>query len=236
MVSKDTARDDGANASDEEEDDDLAAEGTDGTTTGTGSKKAPSQGEKDNTTGTDGDDEAEEKSAKEMLALREQELAQAKKNVRTLSKRITEMEQTLTKLGVTGEKKPEDITQEVEQWKQRALRLQQENRRAQKVEAVREVLSTDKYRDYAQNVRYIVPMLDLDDDVDVDQDGRYDAEELKRAAREAVKQYAEDNPRPAQKRESAGGPGGEAGRRGALPPSEEEELARLEKLFKVPLR
>lgn len=240
MVSKDTARDDGANASSDDEeygDDDLATEGTDeGKTTGTGSKKAPSQGDKkkkDDSTDDDEGDEEEEKSAKKLLALREEELSQLKKSNRTLTKKMNDL---LAKVGVKEGEDPEDIAAQLRKANERAEALLRENRRAQKVEAVRDVLSTDKYRDYAQNARYIIPMLDLDDEVDVDQDGRYDADELKRAAREAVKQYADDNPRPPSKREGAGGPGGEAGRKGALPPSEEEELARLEKMFKVSLR
>lgn len=228
MVNPAKARDDGDESADVD-DDDLAQQAE--TEKDTGSKKAPPQGDAGD---GDTDDNEEEKSAKQMLALREEELVTAKKNIRTLTKKLNDL---LAKVGVKDGEDPEDLAAQLRKANARAEALLRENRRAQVVEAVREVLSTEKYRDYAGNVKYIVPTLALDEDADVTTDGRYDAEALADAAKRAVKQYAEDNPRPSKRDDAAGGPGGEAARKGSpLPRSEEEELARLEGMFGVKVR
>jgi hypothetical protein len=228
MVNPAKARDEGDESA--EDDDDLAQEAETGSDNGT-TKKAPPQGEAadkkdEDSTDDDGDDD-------EATRLRN-ELALVKKNNRALTRKLNDV---LAKVGATDTEGADEIVTRAKKAEKRVAELERRDRQNQKVEAVREVLSTDKFRDYASAVKYIVPILDLDDDADITEDGRYDAEALADAAKRAVRQYADDNPRPPRRGEgTAGGPGGEATRKTGLPRNEEEEIARLEGMFGVKLK
>jgi hypothetical protein len=232
MVNPAKARDEGDESSDKEDQDDLANEAETGSDkNGTGSTKAPPQGDAagDKEKNSDTDDEGDDDEATRLR----NELAQVKKNNRALTRKLNDV---LAKVGATDTEGADEIVTRAKKAEKRVADLERRDRQNQKVEAVREVLSTEKYRDYAPAVKYIVPILDLDDDTDITDDGRYDAEALSTAAKQAVKQYAEDNPRPRKSEGAGGGPGGEAQRKGGLPRNEEEELARLEGMFGVKLR
>jgi hypothetical protein len=229
MVNPAKARDEGDESA--EDDDDLANEAETGSDKR--QEKAPPQGDADDKNSDTDDESDEEESEVERLKA---EARQKNKNIRALTTEIQNLKNQLAKVGVKEGSDADDLVKRAKQAEQRVAALLGETRRSQKVEAVREVLSTDKYRDYAPAVKYIVPILDLDDDTDITDDGRYDAEALSDAAKRAVKQYAEDNPRPRKSEGTGGGPGGEATRKGGLPRNEEEELARLEGMFGVKLR
>lgn len=226
MATNAQARDDGDDTL--AGDDDLApgdgdtANKTDKTT------DAPQKGGKAGDESKDDDAGGEGDNAPAEVARLRKELRQAKAAVTTLTRQRDEATNKLAKVGEAADgADPETVVEELRQAREELASVRAANRKAQVTEAVREVLSQEKYAPYAGTVRYIVPTLELDDEADIGPDGRYDPEVLKEAALDAVKQYQQDNPRQ-PKRESAGGLGGDPARNGAAPGGKEQnELARL---------
>lgn len=215
MATNAGARDDGDTV-DSTDDDDLAQNGTK-TNSQQGNAGNAQQQNTQNTGDGDDDDDDDEKAAAELERVKK-ELLDAKKAIKTLTRQRDQATEKLTKVGqATGSDDPEAVADELRQAREVISQMKAEARKTQKAEAVREVvLSDEKYAPYQNTVRYIVPTLDLDDEADVGDDGRYDADTLREAAKSAVAQYVKDNPRAPAKREVSGGSVGDPARAGAV--------------------